>query len=151
MSANEWNKWGIFKPSKNWEPLKDTNKSANALGTSAVVLGAFSTFLLLFAGIIGTLFSLITIVLAIMSLKKIKKGEASNKLQAQVGLFFGIVGIGISIFFIVSSIAFLSGNHKQITQLNTCLGKAHTTKARAICRKQFARAIAQTPKSLGWG
>ncbi len=127
------------------------SKSANALGVSALILGAFSIFLLLFAGVIGTLFSLVTVVLAIISLKRIKRGEASNKTQAQIGLLFGLVGIGISIFFIASSIAFLSGKHQQISQLNTCLGKAHTAKERAACRQQFAQAIGQIPKSSGKG
>lgn len=106
----------------------------NGLGIAALVLGILSLFSWFF--LIGGLFGLIAIILGIIALGRVKRGEANNKGMSLAGIVTGALGLLLTVLVVVGvATLFNSGEFGNLTE---CLNNAGGDQAAVDdCSRQF--------------
>ncbi|MGI8759325.1 MAG: DUF4190 domain-containing protein [Acidimicrobiales bacterium] len=107
---------------------------SNGMGTGAMVVGIVA-LLLSWIPFLGLILAIVALVLGIIGLKKVKRGEATNKGQAVTGVVTGAIAAAIGVAFIVIGIAFFSSDEFQ--NLNDCLQDAATGSEQQACQQEF--------------
>lgn len=106
----------------------------NGLGIAALVLGILS--LVSWFLFIGGLFGLIAIILGVIALGRVKRGEANNKGMAIAGIVTGAIGLLLTILVVVGvATLFNSGEFGNLTE---CVNNAGGDQAAVDdCSRQF--------------
>ena len=97
------------------------------------ILGLFTSFFLL-----GGLLGLVAVILGVLALGKIKRGEADGRGLALGGIITGALAMLLTILLLVTVGSFLSENSDEISELNDCVKAAgnNQTAVRA-CQDRF--------------
>jgi hypothetical protein len=122
---------------------RPTARPRNGLGTAALVTGVASlvaalSFVLLPAGLIG---SVVAICLGVAALVRGRAGGTANPGQAAAGLVCGVLALAVGITLAVRVGTFVASNTSAFTHFSNCLAKAHGRSQVADCIAQFARAV----------
>ena len=110
----------------------------NGMGIASLVLGILSLVSWFF--FIGGLFGLIAIILGVIALGRVKRGEANNKGVAIAGIVTGAIGLLLTVLVVVGVAAlFNSGDFGSLTE---CLSEAGNDQA-AIdeCSREFEDSV----------
>jgi hypothetical protein len=107
----------------------------NGLGTAALVLGIIGllTSILFFGGVFG----LIAIVLGIVALGRVRRGEATNRGASIAGIVLGVLSLVIPVVLIVAGASFYSSHKSDVQQLQDCLKKATSSQQQQDCQTRF--------------
>ena len=101
------------------------------------VLGILTAFFL-----IGGLLGLIALILGLVALGKIKRGEAGGRGMAIAGIVTGAIALLLSIIVVVSVGAFFAENKDKFSNLAECVEAAGDDQAAVqACEDDFARSI----------
>jgi hypothetical protein len=110
----------------------------NGLGVASLVLGILSLFTWFF--FIGGLFGLIAIVLGIIGLGRVKRGEANNRGMAIAGIITGALGVLLTIL-VVAGVAALF-NSGEFSNLTECVNDAGGDQAAVEeCTREFEDSV----------
>ena len=97
------------------------------------ILGLLTSFFLL-----GGLLGLIAVILGVLALGKIKRGEADGRGLAIGGIITGALAMLLTILLLVTVGSFLSENSDEISELNDCVKAAGNNQpAVQVCRDRF--------------
>jgi hypothetical protein len=110
-------------------------RPSNAFGTTALVLGLIGLVgsILLVGGLLG----LAAVVLGILALGRIRRGEATNRPVAIAGVALGVLSLVIPLVLLVGRVSFYSSHEGQIERLQTCMQQAKTDRQREDCQQRF--------------
>lgn len=110
----------------------------NGLGIASLVLGILALLTGLF--LIGGLFGLIAIVLGIIALGRVKRGEANNRGMAIAGIITGALGVLLTIL-VVAGVAALF-NSGEFSNLTECVNDAGGDQAAVEeCSREFEDSV----------
>jgi hypothetical protein len=107
----------------------------NGLGTAALVLGIIGFLLAVL--VIGGLLGIVAVVLGIVALGRVRRGEANNRGVAIGGIVMGALAILLAGIIVAAGAAFWSDNKDEISDLQDCLDDARTDRARDDCAQRF--------------
>ena len=97
------------------------------------ILGLLTSFFL-----IGGLLGLVAVILGVVALGKIKRGEADGRGMAIGGIVTGAIALLLTILLLVTVGSFLSENKDEITQFNDCVKAANNNQtAVQACENEF--------------
>jgi Domain of unknown function (DUF4190) len=102
------------------------------MGTAALVLGIVGLLGAFVIGL-GAPFAIAGIVLGIIGLQKVKRGEATNRGQAIGGIVTGAVGVAIAVLWVVLIVA----ASDEIEDLDECIDQADTQAEEEDCFDEF--------------
>lgn len=111
----------------------------NGMGTAALVLGIIG-FLLAIV-VVGGLLGIVAVVLGVVALGRVRRGEATNRGVAVAGIVTGALAIVVAALIVVVGAAFWSENEDEIDDFRDCLEAAETDQAREDCAERFERDI----------
>jgi hypothetical protein len=100
------------------------------------ILGIFTAFFLL-----GGLLGLIAVILGIVALGKIKRGEAGGRGMAIGGIVTGVLAMLLALIIVVAVGSFFAENSEEFSNLADCLDQATTAQAEEACRDEFERNV----------
>ena len=107
----------------------------NGIGTAALVFGVLG-FLLAIV-VVGGLLGIVAIVLGIIGLSRVRRGEATNRGSAIAGIALGVIAVALTGILIIASATFISDNKEEFDNLNDCLDKATSDQDRQDCTNEF--------------
>ena len=107
------------------------SRPRNGMGTAALVLGIVGLVLSFF--LIGGLLGLVAVILGIVGLRRVRRGEANNRGVAIAGIVTGALAILVAVVVGV----FLAENADEIEDLGDCLEDADTEQEREDCANRF--------------
>jgi ABC-type Fe3+-siderophore transport system permease subunit len=107
----------------------------NGIGTAALVFGVLG-FLLAIV-VVGGLLGIVAIVLGIIGLSRVRRGEANNRGSAIAGIALGVSAVALTGILIVASATFISDNKEEFDNLNDCMNKATSDQDRQDCTNEF--------------
>jgi hypothetical protein len=117
-----------------------TAAPSTGLATTALVLGLVSLPLLIFFGL-GALLGIAAIVVGIVALRRVKRGEAGGRGMAIGGIVAGAVSVLLGILIVVALFAFGFGF---ADELDRCIEE---TGSREVCQERLEREL--TDRFLG--
>jgi hypothetical protein len=113
----------------------------NGLGVAALVLGILSLVFMFLFPPIGVVVGILAVVFGIIGLRRVRRGEATNRGQAMAGGITGGIGVVVSVALLAVVGAFIFSHRNQIDQYTRCLQNAHTQHARDACQQQFQNSV----------
>lgn len=113
----------------------------NGLGIAALVVGILSLVFMVIFPPIGVILGILGLVFGIIGVRRVGRGQATNRGQAMAGWITGVIGLLGSIAFLAIVGAFIFSHRSQIDTLTHCLQNAHTQHARDVCNTQFRNSI----------
>jgi len=124
-------------PADSGRPAWPTGPSGprNGMGTTALVLGIIGFFLAFV--VIGGILGIAAVVLGIVALGRVRRGEANNRGVAIGGIVAGALAIVLAGVIIAAGAAFWSENKDEINDLGDCLDRARSQEAEDRCEDQF--------------
>jgi hypothetical protein len=142
MGSGEPPPTGIPAPSEFSEPA--TVRQRNALGVAALVLGvaslvAVASFVLFPLGLIG---GIIGVILGLIGMARARRGEASNRGQAVVGLICSVVALALAVVLTVRVGDWANDNRSALVRLERCLAQAQDGPDVSACFARFASDVA---------
>jgi hypothetical protein len=111
------------------------------MGTAALVLGIIGFFLAFV--VIGGILGIVAVVLGIVALGRVRRGEANNRGVAIGGIVAGALAIVLAGVIIAAGAAFWSENKDEINDLGDCLDRARSQEAEDRCEDRFREQIEQ--------
>jgi hypothetical protein len=105
------------------------------------VVGILSLLFMAFLPPIGVVLGILGLVFGIIGVRRVRRGEATNRGQAMAGWITGAVGLAVSIGLLALIGSFVFSHRTQIDTLTRCLQNAHTQHARDVCQTQFQNSI----------
>jgi hypothetical protein len=119
-------------------------KPRNGLGTAALVLGILGLLgsILFFGALLG----IIAVVLGIVALGRVRRGEATNRGASIAGIVLGVLSLVIPVILLVAGLSFYSSNKSEIQQLQDCLKSANTSQQQQACQEKFNNAVQPSSK-----
>jgi hypothetical protein len=108
---------------------------------AALVLGILSLVFIVVFPPAGVILGILGVVFGIVGVRRVSKGEATNRGQAMAGGITGGVGLVVSAALLVVLGAFIFAHRTQIDRLTQCLQNAHTQHARDTCQQQFQNSV----------
>ena len=110
------------------------------MAVASLVLGILG--LLTSAFLLGGLLGLVAIILGIIALGKIKRGEAGGRGMALGGIITGILALLVTILIVVTVGAFFANNKDEIDNLSDCLNAANNNQTEIqACQDEFERQL----------
>lgn len=110
------------------------------MAVASLVLGILG--LLTSAFLLGGLLGLVAIILGIIALGKIKRGEAGGRGMAIGGIVTGILALLVTILIVVTVGAFFANNADEIDNLSDCLNAANNNQTEIqACQDEFERQL----------
>ncbi len=113
----------------------------NGLGVAALVLGILSLVFMFLFPPIGVVLGILAVVFGIIGVRRVRRGEATNRGQAMAGGITGGVGLVVSVALLAIVGAFVFSHRTQIDRYTQCLNNAHTQQARNACQRQFQNSV----------
>ena len=113
----------------------------NGLGVAALVLGILSLVFMFVFPPIGVILGILAVVFGILGVRRVRRGEATNRGQAMAGGITGGIGLVVSVALLAVVGAFIFSHRTQIDQYTQCLRNAHTQHARDVCQQQFQNSV----------
>ena len=113
----------------------------NGLGVAAMVLGILSLVFMILFPPIGVVLGILALVFGIIGVRRVGRGEATNRGQAMAGWITGVIGLLISVALLAIVGSFIFTHRSQIDTYTQCLRNAHTQHARDVCQTQFQNSI----------
>jgi hypothetical protein len=113
----------------------------NGLGVAALVLGILSLVFMVLFPPVGVIVGILAVVFGIIGVRRVRRGEATNRGQALAGGITGGVGLVVSVALLAIVGAFIFSHRTQIDRLTQCLNNAHTQHARDVCQQQFRNSV----------
>lgn len=110
--------------------------TSNGFGVASLVLGLLGLFTswLVFGGLLG----IVAIVLGIIALGKVKRGEASSKGMPIAGIILGVISILVAILIAVVGASLFD----DVSNLSDCLTEAEgDPAAEADCEREFEDSV----------
>ena len=107
----------------------------NGIGTAALVLGIIG--LALAVVVFGGLLGLVAVILGMVALGRVRRGEATNRGVAWAGIITGVLAIALAGIIVAAGAAFWSENKDEIRDFNDCVERADDDAARDRCSDQF--------------
>lgn len=105
------------------------------LAVASLVLGILG---LLTSWLGGGVLGLVAVILGIVALGKIKRGEAGGRGMALGGIITGILAMLVTILIVVTVGAFFANNKDEINNLRDCLDAANNNQTEIqACQDQF--------------
>ena len=105
------------------------------LAVASLVLGILGLLTAFFG---GGLLGLVAVILGVLALGKIKRGEADGRGLALGGIITGALALLITIGIVAIGASFISENSDEISELNDCVKAAGNNQtAVQACRSQF--------------
>ena len=105
------------------------------LAVASLVLGILGLLTAFFG---GGLLGLVAVILGVLALGKIKRGEADGRGLALGGIITGALAILITIVVVAIGASFISKNSDNISELNDCVKAAGNNQAAVqVCRDRF--------------
>jgi hypothetical protein len=108
---------------------------------AALVLGILSLVFMVLFPPVGVIVGILAVVFGIIGVRRVRRGEASNRGQALAGGITGGVGLVVSVALLAIVGAFIFSHRTQIDRLTQCLNNAHTQHARDVCQQQFRNSV----------
>ena len=106
------------------------------LAVASLVLGIIGLLTAFF--LLGGLLGLVAVILGVLALGKIKRGEADGRGLALGGIITGALAMLLTILLLVTVGSFLSENSDEISELNDCVKAAgNNQNAVQVCRDRF--------------
>jgi uncharacterized protein DUF4190 len=118
-----------------------TRPRRNGMGTTALVVGVVAlvlVVLLLFAPL-GALLGLVAVLLGILGLVRVNRGDADNRGQAVAGLITGAIALLVGAFLTVSIGTWFSTHVNDFNNFGRCLDRANGPAAREACGRELSR------------
>ena len=101
------------------------------------ILGLLSSPILL-----GGLLGLVAVILGVVALGKIKRGEAGGRGLALGGIVTGVLAMLVTVLILVTVGSFLANNADEINNLTECLDQANNNQTEIeACQDQFQRQV----------
>ena len=113
----------------------------NGIGTAALVLGIIGFLLSII--VLGGLLGIVAIILGIVGLGRVRRGEATNRGSAIAGIVLGALAVILTAVLVIASATFISDNKEEFDDLGDCLDKATTEQDRDDCADEFRDQIEQ--------
>jgi Domain of unknown function (DUF4190) len=107
----------------------------NGIGTAALVLGVIGFLLAII--VLGGLLGIVAIILGIVGLSRVRRGEATNRGSAIAGIVLGALAVLLAGVLVVAGATFISDNKEEFDDLGDCLDKATTDQDRDDCADEF--------------
>src|SRR5829696_53181 len=107
----------------------------NGLGTAALVLGIIGFLLAVI--VLGGLLGIVAIILGIVGLGRVRRGEATNRGSAIAGIVLGGLAVILTAILVIASATFISDNKEEFDDLGDCLDKATSPQDRDDCAEEF--------------
>ncbi len=128
---------GPVPPSES-SPPGEPSEARNGTGVAALVCGVLAVLSILLFPPGMLVFGIAAVVLGIMGVRRAKRGEATNKSQATVGLVAGIVAV---VVFGVVTVTFFVQNQENLAEFRECVEAAATQDQRDECQRRFEEEI----------
>jgi len=113
----------------------------NGLGVAALVLGVLSLVFMLLFPPGGVIVGILAVVFGIIGVRRVGRGEATNRGQAVAGAITGGIGLLVSVVLLAILGSFIFTHRQQIDTYTQCLRNAHTHQARDVCQTQFQNSV----------
>jgi hypothetical protein len=108
---------------------------------AALVLGILSLVFIVVFPPVGVILGILGVVFGIIGVRRVRRGEATNRGQAMAGGITGGIGVVVSVALLVVVGTFIFSHRTQIDRLTQCLQNAHTQHARDACQQQFRNSV----------
>lgn len=117
-----------------------TRSLPTGMAVAALVLGILG--LLTSAFLLGGLLGLVAVILGVIALSKIKRGEAGGRGMAIGGIITGILAMLVTILIVATVGAFFANNKDDIDSLTECLNRANNNQTEVqACQDEFERRV----------
>ena len=113
----------------------------NGLGVAALVLGILSLVFMVLFPPVGVVVGILAVVFGILGVRRVRRGEATNRGRAMAGAITGGIGLVVSVVLLAIVGIFISSHRSQIDNYTRCLQNAHTQHARDVCQQQFQNSV----------
>ena len=110
------------------------------MSVAALVLGIIGILTAIF--LLGGLLGLVAVILGVLALGKIRRGEAGGRGMAIGGIVTGALAMLFTLLLLVTVGSFLAENKDEISNLSECLEQANNNQTEIeACQDEFARQI----------
>lgn len=117
-----------------------TRSLPTGMAVASLVLGILG--LLTSAFLLGGLLGLVAVILGVIALSKIKRGEAGGRGMAVGGIITGILAMLVTILIVATVGAFFANNKDDIDSLTECLNRANNNQTEIqACQDEFERRV----------
>ncbi len=124
-------------PSGSNEPVRPLPKGMAVASLVLGILGVLTAFFLL-----GGLLGLVAVILGVVALGKIKRGQADGRGLAIGGIVTGALALLLAIVLAATVGAFFARNAEEFSNFNDCVQAAGNDRAaREACEEDFSRQI----------
>ena len=111
----------------------------NGLGTAALVVGIIA--LLTAVLLIGLPLGILAVIFGIIGLKRVNRGEATNRGASIAGIVLGALAVVLAGALIAAGAAFFIENEDEIENFGDCLDQAEDEAARQACGEEFEQDV----------
>jgi hypothetical protein len=109
------------------------------MGVAALVVGIVGFLLAVI--VIGGVLGIVAVVLGIVALGRVRRGEANNRGVAIGGIVTGALAIVLAGVIIAAGAAFWAENEDEINNFRDCLDAADDDRAREECGDRFEQEL----------
>jgi hypothetical protein len=88
---------------------------------------------------LGVLLGLVAVILGILGIVRVNRGQADNRGQAVAGLVTGALALVVGLFFAVGIGTFFATNVNDFRQFGRCMDNARSDQPRQACAEQLSR------------
>jgi hypothetical protein len=115
----------------------------NGMGTAALVIGvvALTLVLLLLFAPLGALLGLVAVLLGILGLLRVNRGQADNRGQAVAGLVTGGIALLVGVFLTLSIGTWFATHVNDFNNFGRCMDGAVGAAAREECARELSREL----------
>jgi hypothetical protein len=126
-----------------WGEGAGTRADRNGMGTAALVVGVVGIVLaaLLIFFPLAFVLGIAAVILGSVALRRIARGEATNRSHAITGLTCGLVAVVFSLYLGVRLSAFVIDNGDDFRRFWACITSAPTTAEQNACGRELARSL----------
>ncbi len=117
------------------------SRPRNGLGTAALVLGVLGILLAIF--LIGGLLGVLAIILGVVGLGRVRRGDANNRGVAIGGIVTGVIAVLLVAGIVALGVAFFQSNEEEFNDLRDCLEQADGQADEEDCREEFQEELEQ--------
>ncbi len=124
-------------------PEEDIPASAqrNLAGTLGLAFGLLSLVFMALVPPLGLLSGVAATCLALIGRARIRRGQASNRGQAMIGLVCGVIGLLASGALVIDEAVYLATHPALVHSISECGAHARTAKARSLCIQSLTKAV----------
>ena len=126
-------------PPSGWNPppAGPARRPGNGAGVAALVLGILALFAS-WIPIFGLVLPVLAVIFGVVGMRKVRRGEATNREMALAGVILGAIALVISLLATLIGAAVLFKTD-EVRDFTDCLAEADTDADRANCEELFQR------------